>query len=243
MKFAYLIEPPFNYVDSAGHVTGCDVALARHVVTHLGLDPFEPVETTFAELLPGLSQGRWQMTTGLFATAERRALAGFSRPIWALADGLLVRQGNPLRLSGYTSLAQNGQARLGVIHNQVQHHTAATLGVPEERTMRFDTYTQAATALRRGQVDAYASVERAHRGFLDRHRDWPVESIPVPPAEKPPAVGCFAFAREDVALRRAVNAVLSSYLGSTAHRDMVTAFGMSQADVDLIAPRPAGTGG
>ena len=61
----------------------------------LGVKEFELVETEFANLLPGLADGRWQMTTGLFATAERRQIASFSRPIWALADGLLVRKGNP----------------------------------------------------------------------------------------------------------------------------------------------------
>ncbi|MGV3548626.1 hypothetical protein [Rhizobium sp.] len=30
MKFAYLIEPPFNHRDADGTVTGCDVELVRH---------------------------------------------------------------------------------------------------------------------------------------------------------------------------------------------------------------------
>lgn len=95
MKFAYLIEPPFNYIDAVGRVTGCDVELARHVFAQLSIERFEPVEAEFAELLPGLAAGRWRMTTGLFGTEERRTLAAFSRPIWALPDGLLVREGNP----------------------------------------------------------------------------------------------------------------------------------------------------
>ena len=33
MKLAYLIEPPFNYVDTNGDVTGCDVELARQTVS------------------------------------------------------------------------------------------------------------------------------------------------------------------------------------------------------------------
>jgi len=58
MKFAYLIEPPFNYVDAAGRVTGCDVELARYVFAEIGITDFEPVETEFAELLPGVVDGR-----------------------------------------------------------------------------------------------------------------------------------------------------------------------------------------
>jgi len=68
------------------------------VFAELGIADFKPVETEFAELLPGLSDGRWRMSTGLFGTEERRKSAQFSRPIWALPDGLLVTKSNPLRL-------------------------------------------------------------------------------------------------------------------------------------------------
>lgn len=77
MKFAYLIEPPFNHRREDGTVTGCDVELAKTVFESIGAGLFEPVETEFAELLPGVADGRWRMTTGLFATEERRQIAGF----------------------------------------------------------------------------------------------------------------------------------------------------------------------
>ncbi len=68
------------------------------------------METEFAELLPGVAAGRWRMTTGLFATEERTKIAIFSRPIWALADGLLVRKGNPKSLTGYRAIASDSNA-------------------------------------------------------------------------------------------------------------------------------------
>ena len=91
MRFAYLIEPPFCFAEKTRRVTGCDIELARHVLREIGVPDLEPVETEFAELLPGLNARRWRMTTGLFATEARRRIAMFSRPIWALPDGLLVR--------------------------------------------------------------------------------------------------------------------------------------------------------
>ena len=110
MQFAYLIEPPFNFQDETGAVRGHDVEIARHVFEQLG-EGFEPIETEFARLLPGLEEGRWQMTTGLFATDDRRSYALFTRPIWALPDGLLVAKGNPRGLTGYRSVADNGGRR------------------------------------------------------------------------------------------------------------------------------------
>ena len=96
-----------------GTITGSDVELAKKVLEDVGISDVRLIETEFPELLPGLSDGRWRMTTGLFGTDERRKLAAFSRPIWALSDGLLVRQGNPIDLNGYRSLAGSrcGDAR------------------------------------------------------------------------------------------------------------------------------------
>lgn len=235
MKFAYLIEPPFNYVNINGHVTGCDIELARHVFQELEISHFEPVETEFAELLPGLGDGRWRMTTGLFGTEERRQAAQFTRPIWALPDGLLVRDGNPLGLTGYRSLASSSHARLAVIRDQFQHRSAVEFGVSDQQIAVFETYTEAAKAVRNGVVDAYASVGRAHSGFIEQNTDWKLDLVLVSAEEKPPAFGSFAVSLDDTGFLNDVDAVLSKFLGSDAHRQMVAAFGFSQAEVDLVA--------
>lgn len=234
MKFAYLIEPPFNYRTQSGIITGCDVELARFVFAELGIDEFEPVETEFSELLPGAAQERWRMTTGLFATDERLKHASFSRPIWALPDGFLVRRTNPLGLSGYRSVAQHDCARLAVIRDQFQHRSAIDFGVPEDRIVVFETYSVAAQAVLDGSVDAYASVNRAHSGYLEQSPDLDLETVVVPEVEKAPAFGCFGFSREDRAFRESVDAVLTAYLGTAEHRRMMAEFGFSDQEVDLV---------
>lgn len=235
MKFAYLIEPPFNYVDHTGDITGCDVELARYVFAELGISDVQLIETEFAELLPGLGEGRWDMTTGLFGTDERRKSAQFSRPIWALPDGLLVAKGNPLNLSGYRSVAERQDARLAVIRDQFQHRSAVEAGVEPHRIEIFETYTEAARAVRDGKVDAYASVGRAHAGFIGQNDDWPVGLVQVPAEEKPPAFGSFGLGLDDTELLRKVDGILSDFLGSGAHRAMVAAFGFTDTDVDLVS--------
>ncbi|KMW59883.1 Extracellular solute-binding protein, family 3 [Candidatus Rhodobacter oscarellae] len=175
------------------------------------------------------------MTTGLFGTDERRKSARFSRPIWALPDGLLVAKSNPLGLSGYQSVADNPNARLAVIRDQFQHRSAVEFGVDENRIMIFETYKEAAKAVREGRADAYASVGMAHTGFIVQNAEWPIELILVPPNEKPPAFGSFAFWLEETELLREVDAVLSQYLGTEAHRKMVGKFGFSDQEVDLVA--------
>lgn len=232
-KFAYLIEPPFNYRDSSGAVQGCDVDLARHAFAELG-EVFNPVETGFADLLPGVSAGRWRMTTGLFATPERRRMAAFSRPIWALPDGLLVQKGNPLDLTGYRSAAKNSHCRIAVIRDQFQHRSAVDFGTPDDRILIFETYTDAAQAVRDGRADAYASVARAHTGFLAQNPDYDCDVVAIPADEKQPAFGCFAFALEDTAFRQRVDDVLCTYLGSSSHRMMMLHYGFTDEEVDLV---------
>ena len=234
-RFAFLIEPPFNDRMSDGTVTGCDVELARTVLAMAGAEGFQPVETEFAQLLPGLADGRWRMTTGLFATAERRRLAAFSRPIWALPDGLLVRKGNSLRLTGYRSLARAPGSILAAVRDQIQHRSAIELGVPEDRMLVFETYADAVEAVRNGRAQAYASVARAHGGFIERSGAPDLEVVAVGADEKQPAFGAFAFNLADDALRQAVDEALGAYLGSLQHRAMMQRYGFRGAEIDLVA--------
>lgn len=231
LKFAYLIEPPFNYRDADGLVTGCDVELARHVLRELG-ETFEPVEAEFAELLPGLGAGRWRMTTGLFSTEERKRHALFSRPIWALPDGLLVPKGNPTGITGYVPLGER-DLRIAVIRDQVQHHAVIASGVRPDNILVFDTYEMAAGAVADGRADAYASVARAHIGHLALYPDLQLDVVTIPPAEKAPAEGAFGFALRDLDLREAVDEVLAAFIGTPKHRAMMHRFGFTDPEIDF----------
>ena len=234
MKFAYLIEPPFNYLTSEGQICGHDVDLALHVFKALKMESVELIETEFADLLPGLANAQWSMTTGLFSTKERQNIALFSRPIWALPDGLLVQKGNPQSLNSYRSIAENSEAILAVIRDQHQHRTAIYLGIPEHRLSIFNTYQEAAKAVRESSADAYASVGRAHSGFINQNSDWEIELVDVPVTEKPPAFGSFAFALNDEMLRNEVDDVLQVFLGSDKHRSIASQYGFNDEEVRLV---------
>jgi polar amino acid transport system substrate-binding protein len=150
-----------------------------------------------------------------------------------LSDGLLVRKHNPKCLAGYLSIAGDNSVRLAVIRDRFQHRSA--VGVPDHRISIFESYAQAAEAVINGAVDAYASVGRAHTGFVEQHPQAELDLVIVPREEKPPAFGSFAFAREDNQLRCAVDDALAVFLGSDKHRAMMARFGFSEGDVDLVA--------
>jgi polar amino acid transport system substrate-binding protein len=227
IRFAYLIEPPFCYRDAGGTVTGYDVEIARRVLSALGVATVQFIEAEFAELLDGLTAGRWEMTTGLFITGARRERVDFSRPIWALADGLLVRRESAPHIDGYLSLARSSALRLGVIQDQVQHETARRLGVPDDRIDIFGTYEAAADAVRTGSIDAYASVALAHRGYLALSPNPRLAVVSVPETEKRPETGGFAYAKGRTDLRAAVDTALAAFFGTPAHQALAAQFGFT----------------
>ena len=207
MRFAWIDEPPFNYVED-GRLRGRDVELAQRAFAAIG-EEFEPVETEFGELLGGLSDGRWDVTTGMFITQERMARAAFTRPIWSLRDGLLVRQDWASRVTGYRSLAAM-RARLAVLRGQMQIQTALRCGVRQSDLMMFDRYADAADAVLQGTATAYASVELAHVEHIGRSGNASLVCIPVQDDEKLPDVGGFACA--SVSVRDRLNAALELLL-------------------------------
>jgi polar amino acid transport system substrate-binding protein len=220
-----LIEPPFNYRNETGDVTGCDVELARVILAMIGIRDIEFIEAEFSQLLPGLNENLWDMTTGLFDTAERRKIVAFSHAIWALPDGLLVRKGNPGNLDGYASATKNPEYTIVVIRDQMQHRVLVEAGVPGNRILICETYEEAAQAVLDGRADAYASVAMAHLGFLQQNPELYLEIVTVSAKERPAASGAFAFRQSDRELRNAVDAALRSYIGSDEHRALMRNFG------------------
>ena len=211
MKFAWIDERPFNYLNGSGEgpeLLGCDVALARAAFARLGVG-FEPVRTTFGELLPGLAQGRWDVTTGMFITPARQRRASFTRPIWSLRDGILVPAGR--EINGYRSLAASG-VRLAVLRDQVQATHALANGFTARDLVVYEDYPQAAAAVASGEIGGYASVGLAHREHLAAHPDDALAVVTVPDHEVTPSRGGFACASPEI--RDRLTAVLDQILGS-----------------------------
>jgi polar amino acid transport system substrate-binding protein len=236
MVFAYIDEPPFVAPAETPWPTGCDAEVAALVLEALGIDAPEARLTTFAELLPGVAAGRWAFATALFITEQRSRLVRFSRPIWALPDGLLTRSDDVSRLGTYEAIAADATARVGAVRDQVQAQTALGAGVPRARVIGYPTPEAVVAALLDGEVDAYASVATAHRGLLGRHPDprLAISDLGDPKhagrAGSDPALGAFSFAHEDHAFAVAFDAALGSFLGSPAHAAIVGRYGFTLRD-------------
>lgn len=236
IRIAYIEEPPFYWTAQDGTVTGADIELADAVLRAIGVTAIEHVPTSFDELLPGVSQGRWDMNVPIFITPERAQHVAFSLPVWALGDGFLVQPGNPKALHGYAALAAQGDARLGVIAGQVQISSAKAAGVADRQFVVFKDQPEAIAALTAGQLDAFAATAIGCRAAAEDNPAVQAVAHALGQGAKPP-VGGFSFAKGNDRLLNAVNAQLRGYLGSADHRARMAGFGITATEIDPVLPR------
>ncbi|MCC6612676.1 MAG: transporter substrate-binding domain-containing protein [Anaerolineae bacterium] len=229
--FAYIDEPPFAWTGEDGTPFGCDVAVALRVLRSLGVEQIETRRVTFAELIPGVIAQQWTINTPIFITPERGKLVRFSRPVWALSDGLMLRADAPSTLKGYASIAQDSRLRLGVVRDQVQHQTALRAGIPAERIDVFETQEAVVAALLEGRVDAYAATTIGHRAYLTYTQQdglRVVDTLPAYGVAVPPRLGAYSFAKTSTDLADAFDGGLAEFLGSAAHRALMRAHGFTE---------------
>jgi polar amino acid transport system substrate-binding protein len=236
VTIAYIEEPPFGWTEADGTATGADIDLADAVLRTIGVTRIEHRPTSFSELLPGVEAGRWDMNVPLFVTRERANRVAFSIPVWGIADGFLVRTGNPKALDSYVALAKHPDARLGIIAGQVQHDTARASGVSEHQIAVFEHQADAIEAVLCGAVDAYASTALGNRIVANRIGGSKLEAVEhergMKGKQQKPPLGAFSFNRRNSDLIQAVNETLRSYLGSPDHRARMAGFGLTHNEID-----------
>jgi polar amino acid transport system substrate-binding protein len=220
---------------------GCDVEVATAVLRQAGIQSVSFQQVAFAELIPGLVAGRWHLNTGMFITDARRRQVRFTRPIWAVPDGLIVRGDDVGRFGTYRDLGADSNARLGVVVGQVQGDSARQAGVPDERLVFFATQEDAVQAVRRGEIDAAASTAIGNRALIARMGPAGLIAVdlstPADGRRQPVPVGAFSLSLEQDALATAFDAQLTAFLGSPQHRAIMARYGFTGHEMDALPVR------
>jgi len=233
VRIAYIEEPPFYWTGTDGRPTGADIELADVVLRAISVSDIEYCKTTFGELLPGVQQGRWDMNVPIFVTPERSKLVTFSAPVWTLGDGFLVARGNPKALTGYEAVAARRGAKLGLVVDTVQIHTAKSSGVADDQVVVFDDQPSAVAALLSGKIDAYVATAVGNRALAAIHQELEAVADGKKSDGRLP-VGGFSFNKENHALIEAVNKQLRAYLGTSDHRARMAKYGIAASEVDGV---------
>ncbi|WP_137844620.1 transporter substrate-binding domain-containing protein [Microbacterium sp. 2FI] len=233
LRVAYVEEPPFCSTAEDGSATGADIELADLVLRAIGATSVEFVPTTFGELLAGVDVGRWELNVPIFVTPERAEVVAFSRPVWALVDGLVVKAGNPKGLTSYSAVVEREDALLGVIPGQIQMEAARNAGVPDARLITFADQPSAVAALLSGGIDAFSATALGNRAIAVTHPG--LEGVALDSGGGRAPVGAFSVRRSDHRLLRAVDDELHGYIGSDDHRRRMAKYGIGVSEIDGVA--------
>jgi len=235
VRIAYIEEPPFGWTGSDHAAMGADIELADAVLRAIGVASVEHHLTTFEELLPGVQEGRWDMNVPLFVTPERAEHVAFSVPVWSIGDGFLLQRGNPKALTSYEAVAVRSDARLGIIAGQVQFDSAKSAGVLDSQIFLFKDQPNALSALRAGQIDAYASTAVGNRVLAESADNAALEAYAHEKGRDGRApVGAFSFNKSNRDLVQAVNKRLREYLGSVDHRTCMARYSLTHTEIDSV---------
>ena len=242
IRIGYAVEAPYAFITPEGKVTGESPEIARVVAARLGIPRVIWRLTEFSDLIEGLEARRFDLiAAGMFITPERQERVAFSLPTFQVGPGLLVRKGNPLALHGYRDLLRSGEARVAVLTGSAEESRLLQQGCPEAKLVRVPDVASGRAAVREGQVAALVLSAPTIR-WMAQHplaglteMDKPFDD-PSAGAAGSKARGGFVFRREETALCEAWNAELARFLGSEAHRRLVSAFGFTEAE---LLPSPA----
>lgn len=250
IRIGYAVEAPYAFLTSEGQVTGESPEVARVIAARLGIPRIEWRLAEFGDLIDGLEARRFDViAAGMFITSERKKRVAFSLPTFQVGPALLVHKGNPLQLHSYSDLLYRTNARIAVLTGSAEESYLLQLGLSSARLLRVPDAASGRATVRSGHSDALALSGPAIRwmvmnpiaGLTAMVDSSELEAEGGPPRRNH---GAFVFRKEDRALRRAWNAALSGFIGSEEHRNILTAFGFTVAELppenatDLKAPTP-----
>lgn len=237
ISIGYAVEAPYAFLTPDMEVTGESPEIARLIAARLGIPRVEWRLVEFDTLIEGLESGRFDViAAGMFITPERQQRVAFSRPTFQVGPGLLVHKGNPLALHSYSDLVQRTNARIAVLSGAAEETRLLELGCPEGRLIRVPNALAGRVAVRSGQADALALSAPTLQWMVMN----PVAGLTemASPFEEgkggrmpQPALGGFAFRKDDRALLRVWNTELDRYLGSDDHLRLVRKFGFTTAEL------------
>lgn len=163
IRVGFANENPWNIAMPDGTLGGVSPDIIRRVMSDYGIENVEGVLTEFSGLLPGLQAGRWDMAVTLAIRPDRCEVTSPSDPEVSYGVAFAVLSGNPKNLHSFQDVADNPDARLGVLLGSSEAEYAAINGIPEDRIVEFPDIESAIAGILAGRADA------ATAGFVVIH--------------------------------------------------------------------------
>ena len=120
LRIGYAVEAPYAFVAPSLEVTGESPETARLVANEIGVRHIEWVQVSFANLIPELLDGRFDLiAAGLFMTEDRLRQVSFSLPTLQVGPGVLMRADHEQELDAPLSWLLTSRGRIAVLEGAV----------------------------------------------------------------------------------------------------------------------------
>ena len=217
VRIGFANEAPWSFAQSDGTIAGADYDLATLVFNKLGVANLEGVLTKFGSLIPGLKANRFDLVVaGFYIRPARCEQVAFSEPTVGVGDAIVVKAGNPKKISSYKSVIADPNIKLGGVVGAATAQNAKNAGVPDSQLTMFPDFVSAVSALKAGRVDGALQTAVTAQTTVKNSNDPTIErALPFEQAviNGKPTINYagFAFRPEDADLVAAFNAELEKY--------------------------------
>jgi polar amino acid transport system substrate-binding protein len=218
VKVAYANEAPYGYEEN-GKLLGEAPTLHREIFKALGVKELRPTFSEWDGLIPGLQAGKYDViSAGMAIIPERCEKALFSEPEFISPTAMMVKKGNPKKLTDLASAKKAG-ATLGVMSGAVEKSYATAAGISDGDIKTLQKPQDGADAVKGGRIDAFLLTSISLKWLAKTNPAVEVTDtfLPVIDGKKQYSPGGAVFRKGAEELRDAFNQQLKKIIADQAH--------------------------
>ena len=224
---------PYNFLDDKNEQVGFDVEIFRAVADVLGVKP-EIERLGFASIIPAVSGGRVDVGMSVMGILEaRRKQVSFTR-YTLLANGLIVRKGNPSGIKnsdacGHSIAVEKGTQPVFVwqeISKKCEESGKAAI-----QLSIFDGKGPQVLAVEAGRAEA-AGVSFATAIVAAKHSNGKLEPAPGGPVPGATVDAGIAFKKDNLQLGKAIEAALKVIVADGRYAKIMNAWALGGTAAD-----------
>lgn len=233
-------EVPYGFMKEDGTAAGIGPDVAIAVFKRLGIDEVNWTVTPFGTLIPGLKARRFAFAAAeQNISPERCKQVAFTEPNSSYGEGLLVKKGNPKKLTTYADIAKDPSLKVAVVSGANNIDFLRAVGVKDNQIVIIQANADAPATVQ-SRVDAYAATELTVSKLAEGSEA--VEQVrpftdPVVDGKPVRNYGGFAFRPEDKELRDAFNKELVEFRKTEEYQKILTSYGLSPESIEAAAAK------
>lgn len=233
-------EVPYGYTKEDGTAAGIGPDVAIAVLKKMGVEEINWTVTPFGTLIPGLKAKRFDFVAAeQNISPERCKQVAFTEPNSSYGEGLLVKKGNPKKLTTYADIAKDPSLKVAVVSGANNIDFLRAVGVKDSQVV-FIPANADALATVQSRADAYAATELTVASLAKGQAG--VEQVkpfadPVVNGKPVRNFGGFAWRPEDKDLAEAYNKALVEFRQTDEYKKILTGYGLSEESIKATAEK------